>query len=231
MNRRLRVACLPFLLLLVVLALGCRTPGGGRSGGSSSQPTQTPPAVQEQVGDGPVKVYGANVYSPGQAIYKELRQQDSLMAFLACQGEPDRLEVVQHPGAPKIVLEYRRRGVLQTGTVEIEPGPYGFYTARPINPQGRLPSSAQAPSRPSRPKPPSRPSHESRPAPPREAPPREPDPPEIVEPPVIEEPADPPSIPLPNDEQLDDCPIEPWRQDCQDLCGPNASWEWCGYEG
>ena len=204
MNPRLRIGCLLLMCLLpALLGNRCATTGGGGQGRDAARAPTAPASVTEQVGEGPVKVYGASVYSPGQAIYKELRQQDSLMAFLACQGEPDRLEVVHHPGAPRIVLEYRRRGLSQTGTVEIEASPGGYYTARPINPQGRLPSSSRPASPP---KPPRRapPQHESRPAPPPPTPPApEPEPEAAPEPPV-DEPE--PQVPQPSSEQLDDCP-------------------------
>jgi hypothetical protein len=38
----------------------------------------------------------------------------------------------------------------------------------------------------------------------------------------------PPPLPEPSASQRDDCPIEPWRSDCQALCSECADWEWCG---
>jgi hypothetical protein len=180
--------------------------------------------VAEQVGEGPVAVYGASVYSPGQKIYRELRQEDSLMAFLACQGEPDRVEVVENPGAaPRILLEYSRGGLPHRGTVEIAPSPAGYYAAQPIDPKGSLGRSESKKSS----------EHQRRPAPPptppKPAPPPD-DPPSVPVPSA--EPAAPeaPAHPQPTAGQLDECPFEPWRADCRDLCGPGSDWEWCEYE-
>lgn len=67
----------------------------------------------------------------------------------------------------------------------------------------------------------------------KSAPPTPPPPPEAVEASEVAtpEPAiEPEPIALrPSPEQIDDCPIEPWREDCRELCAPGASWEWCGY--
>jgi hypothetical protein len=177
-----------------------------------------PAAVIESAGDGPLQVYGASVYSPGQEIYKQLRQEDSLMAFLACQGEPDRVEVIETPGeSPRIVLEYSRSGLRQRGTVDIAPSRGGFYAAEPIDPSGRLSSAKSEPPR--------------RRAPPKATPKPAPQPQDEPGPePAPEETAAPePSVPEPSPSQLDECPIEPWRPDCRALCGPGAAWEWCSY--
>jgi hypothetical protein len=180
-----------------------------------------PSAVAGQVGEGPVSVYGASVYSPGQEIYKQLRQEDSLMAFLACQGEPDRLEVLENPGAaPRIILEYTRPG-LRRGTVEIAPSAAGYYAARPIDPSGSLKSTARKPAKPAaKPKPAPKPKAAPTPAPTDE--------PETQ----ADEPEPTPSTPAgpqPSAAERDECPIEPWRDDCRALCTPGATWEWCSY--
>jgi hypothetical protein len=188
--------------------------------------------VASHVGDGPLAVFGASVYSPGQEIYKQLRQEDSLMAFLACQGEPDRLEVLENPGAaPRILLEYSRSGVAKRGTVEIAPSAAGYYAAQPIDPNGSLKSvPKRAPKRGDpaakpKPAPAGRPKAAPTPSP---APAQEPEPSE--EPaasPESQRPA--PAGPQPSSTQLDECPIEPWRADCKNLCSPGATWEWCSY--
>jgi len=230
----LRVWIVAPLLIAVALAAACRS----RSGPPQDAPraarvpvATAPPAVAEQVGEGPVAVYGANVYSPGQKIYKELRQEDSLMAFLACQGEPDRVEVVENPGAaPLIRLEYSRGGLPHKGTVEIAPSPAGYYAAQPIDPNGSLKRSQSKKAKkssesPSRPAPlPKRP----KPAPPPDDPPSVDVPSEEAAEPVAAPEASP--LPEPTAGQQDECPIEPWRSDCRDLCGPGAAWEWCEYE-
>lgn len=222
----------PILAWSIAVALGCGHENGPPPApmpATSSQAAVMPPAVSSQVGEGPIAVYGANVYSPGQEIYKALRQEDSLMAFLACQGEPDRLEVRENedPGAlPRIILEYTRRTLPQHGTVEIEPTASGYYAARPIDPSGSL-SSAPA-------RRPADLTHPSKPAPtPKQTPARPPnrqlESEREPEPPPPEAPAEAPAIPEPTPAQQDECPIEPWRADCRNLCVPGASWEWCSY--
>jgi hypothetical protein len=221
---RIRVWTATLLWIALALAAGCASsnapPPAAPRPPHAPRAAAAPPTVAEQVGKKPVKVYGASVYSPGQKIFQELRQEESLMAFLACQGEPDRVEVVENPdGAPRILLEYSRGGLAQRGTVEIAPSPAGFYAAQPIDPKGSLKrGSAEQPRRP---------------APPPKQPPkdreRRPDP----RPPPVEEPAEvqaEPALPQPTSAQLEECPIEPWRSDCHDLCGPDAGWDWCQYE-
>lgn len=215
-------------LLLVAAAAGCGTtgasfpsfvPGGGETA------VTAPPTVRAQTGEGRLPVYGASLYAPGQEIYKELRQQESLMAFLDCQGEPDFVEVVAHPGAPRIYLYYTRRGLARTGTVEIYPSEAGFYAAKPIDPELRGPD-APAP----RPAPKPRPKPKPRPAP-EPAPEPEPAPaPPAPEPEPVPEPEPEPRWPEPTQQQRDDCPIEPWRRDCRELCADDAPWEWCDYQ-
>jgi hypothetical protein len=184
------------------------------------------------VGDGPLAVYGASMYSPGQEIYKSLRQEESLMAFLACQGEPDRLEVLENAGGePRVILEYTRSGIARRGTVEILPTAAGYYAAQPIDPNGSLKAPAKNPSKRgesgARPKPAAK---QKAPPPQKAAPPPKPEP-EPEEPAAAPPPPAPtPSGPKPSATQLDECPIEPWRADCKQLCSPGASWEWCSYE-
>lgn len=217
---------------LALASAGCRTPSGGISFVPTvgAREVVAPPTVAAQVGHGRLPVHGASLYAPGQEIYKELRQQESLMAFLACQGEPDFVEVVAHPGAPKIYLYYTRRGLSQTGTVEIYPSDAGFYAARPIDPKLRGP--APPPKRAPNPPPP-RPTPSVKPKPPAPEPAPEPEPPPEVEPapePETEPAPEPePRWPEPSAQQRDDCPIEPWRKDCRELCVEGAPWEWCDY--
>jgi hypothetical protein len=175
--------------------------------------TSAPAAAVEQAGEGPLPVYGASVYSPGQEIFKQLRQEDSLMAFLACQGEPDRVEVIENAGdLPRIVLEYSRAGLRQRGTVEIAPSAAGYYAAQPIDPSGRLSTRAEPPRRKA--------------PPPKSSAPK---PQRAPEPEPAAEPAPEVAVPEPTPGQLDECPIEPWRSDCRGLCAPGATWEWCSY--
>jgi len=223
----------PILAWSIALALAS---GCGHENGPPPAPSPAPsipaPALPSVVtghmGEGPIQVYGANVYSAGQEIYKALRQEDSLMAFLACQGEPDRVEVRENddPDAlPRIILEYTRRAHPNRGTVTIEPTASGYYAARPIDPSGSLKSAPE--------KRPESPAHPNKPAPkpkePQARPPsREPE--RVPEPPAPTEPPQPaPAIPQPTHAQFDECPIEPWRADCRDLCVSGASWEWCSY--
>jgi hypothetical protein len=209
------------LLAAALLAVGCASnppPPPAPAPQPAEPQASAPPAVTESAGDGPLQVYGASVYSPGQEIYKQLRQEDSLMAFLACQGEPDRVEVIESGGdAPRIVLEYSRSGLRQRGTVEIAPSPAGFYAAQPIDPSGRLSSKAAPPRRKA--PPPKSAAPRSEPAPEPEPEPEAP----------AAEPAPEPAAPEPSPSQLDECPIEPWRSDCRALCVPGAAWEWCSY--
>ncbi|HVQ24205.1 MAG TPA: hypothetical protein VMV01_03465 [Planctomycetota bacterium] len=215
------------LLAAALLAVGCASnppPAPAPAPPSAEQPrAAAPPAAAEQAGEGPLPVYGASVYSPGQEIFKQLRQEDSLMAFLACQGEPDRVEVIESPGdQPRIVLEYTRSGLRQRGTVEIAPSPGGYYAAQPIDPSGRLSTARSEPPRRKAP-PPKSSAPKAKPA----ATPRAEPAPEPEEP--AAETAPEPAVPEPDPSQLDECPIEPWRSDCRSLCVPGASWEWCSY--
>jgi hypothetical protein len=227
----------PILAWSIALALGCGHENGPPPAPMAPAPspvTVMPPAVTSHVGEGPIAVYGANVYSPGQEIYKALRQEDSLMAFLACQGEPDRLEVRENddPGAlPRIILEYTRRTLPQHGTVEIAPTASGYYAAHPIDPSGSLKSrpakpSAESPTHPHKPAPKPKPAPD-RPPSREQEPEREPEPPPPEAPAEASQPRR--AIPEPTPAQLDECPIEPWRADCRNLCVPGASWEWCSY--
>jgi hypothetical protein len=210
----------PVLAWSIAFALGCSHEQGPPPAPppSAAAPQPTPPsAVAEQVGGGPVAVYGASVYSPGQEIYKALRQEDSLMAFLACQGEPDRLEVLENPGAaPRIILEYSRAGLARHGTVEIAPSAAGYYAAQPIDPSGVL--KAAAPKKRSEPA--------TKPSPAAKSKPRPATAPAQPEPPAAETRPEP-ARPQPTPTQLDTCPIEPWRADCRAACVPGATWEWC----
>lgn len=196
--------------------------------GSPNLSEEGMPTIAEQLGEGRTQVFGASVYSPGQKIYKELRQQDSLMAFLACQGEPDRVEVLpgEDGSAPRILLEYRRKGLRQTGTVTIEESPDGFYAARPIDPKG-LSGRRTPPPPQKKPAPKPAPKPESLPPSPLTPPPPAPSPQESG---AVSDEA-PEAPPLPTQDQLDECPIEYWRDDCRELCIPDAPWEWCAYEG
>jgi hypothetical protein len=188
--------------------------------------------LSSHLGKGPITVFGANVYSPGQEIYKALRQEDSLMAFLACQGEPDRVEVRENesPGAaPMIFLEYTRRSVSH-GTVEIEPTRSGYYAASPIDPSGRLGSTPVKP--PEKPKSDSKGDRSKQTEKERET--RPPTPPEPEDegttPPTPSTLPPTPAAPQPTPKQSDECPIEPWRADCRSLCAGGATWEWCKYK-
>jgi len=188
---------------------------------AAPEPRATAPsAVPDLIGQGPIRVYGASVYAPGQEIYKQLRQEDSLMAFLACQGEPDRLEVLENPdGAPRIILEYTRPG-LRRGTVEVAPSQAGYYAARPLDPNGSLKGPGRKPTPPAaKPKPAVKPKAAT------PSPAEEPET-EAAEPEPI---PSTPAGPLPSAAERDECPIEPWRDDCRALCTPGATWEWCSY--
>jgi hypothetical protein len=221
----------PILAWSIALASGCGHENGPPPAPSPAPSIQTPAlpsAVTAHIGEGPIQVYGANVYSAGQEIYKALRQEDSLMAFLACQGEPDRVEVRENedPDAlPRIILEYTRR---TRGTVTIEPTASGYYAARPIDPSGSLKSAPKKGSEPpAHPNKPARKPKETQVPPPSREPERAPEPPAPQAP--TEPPQAAPAIREPTPAQLDECPIEPWRADCRDLCVPGAGWEWCSY--
>jgi hypothetical protein len=96
-------------------------------------------------GKGKIKVYGASLYSDGQRIFKKLRQQDTLNAFLVCQGEPDFVEIAPG-GADRITLTYSRRSAHEPGTVQIVRSTKGYYVAQPIKPpKGRQPAPKPPP--------------------------------------------------------------------------------------
>jgi hypothetical protein len=233
MKRRPLVSILACSIGLAALATGCGTDNGPPPQPADEKPpapvASLPKTVTEHLGKGPMPVYGANVYSSGQEIYKALRQEDSLMAFLTCQGEPDRVEVRENetPGAPPLIfLEYNRRAVAR-GTVEIEPTASGYYAAHPLDPSGSLKGPAKPPEHPFQPPPKS-----NKPSTPREpeSRPREPEPTrEAVPSPGPPAPPSKPEAPQPTAKQADECPIEPWRADCRSLCAGGATWEWCSY--
>ena len=211
---------------------------GIMGGGSEPIPVEAPSAIEEAQGEGRKPVFREkNLNATGHRVYKALRQQETLNAFLECQGEPDYVEVKPGQGdnAPVVVLTYTRRSAPQRGTVNVTPSPAGYYVASPIKP----PSATTA-------KPPTTvPSDEPKqvkkppPAPPPPVPPTEPEPeaeaeaeaPEIAEPEAEER--EPEVVeergPQPSEAQLEDCPIEDWRRDCEDLCVEGATWEWCSY--
>jgi len=199
--------------------------------------------ILASAGGGDVPVHGASLYSAGQKIFRELRQEETLNAFLDCRGEPDLVRVA--PGARKVTLTYRRAGIERKGTVDITWSAHGYWVAGPLKPleqPGRAPSPA--PVAPPRGAPAPAPHHAPAPSPgvaPEEpAPGGEPtteapetpeaETPEAETPQAPEEvPAPEPTGPQPTEAQRYECPIEPWRRDCKALCVEGATWEWCEY--
>jgi hypothetical protein len=179
-----------------------------------SPPVEAPSTIDAERGEGRLRVHGENdLNAPGHRVFRALRQEETLNAFLVCQGDPDYVEVKPAPEgqAPEIELTYSRRGLPQRGTVKIQWSESGYYVALPIKPE------------------------ETPPAPPAPHPP--PPPPGCPTEPWRRECRDlcTESAPwewcsrLPTEEQLRRCPTEPWSRDCEDLCMENAPWEWCRY--
>jgi hypothetical protein len=235
---RLRLLALALTLAGLCGAASC---GGIPIVGPAAEEPGVPPAQEVEgsqilanAGGGDLPVHGASLYSAGQKIFRELRQEETLNAFLDCRGEPDLVRVA--PEARKVTLTYRRAGIERRGTVDITWSAHGYWVAGPLKPL-ELPGAAPTPVAPQKaspapaPRPAPAPSPEAAPEAPAPAGEPVPETPEAPEtpPPPEEMPAPEPTGPQPTDAQRHECPIEPWRSDCKQLCVEGAAWEWCEY--
>ncbi len=184
-----------------------------------------------------LKVHGADPATAGQVVWRSLRDQDNLRAFLASHGEPDTLEIRGGRFAQKtIILYYTRRSAGPPHSIRLDPGRNGFIprAPEPIAKQGSQASGASA-----RPRPRSEGANERPPTRAPESPARtiEPAPARSVEPGAAPTPAgvgwhEPQAPPTGHHggataDQRVNCPIDPTRWDCRALCSPGADYDWC----
>src|SRR5262245_759231 len=77
-----------------------------------------------------LKVHGQGPATVGQVVWRALRNEDSLRAFLARQGEPDALEIqggaLSRFSQKTIILYYTRRGVGAPHSIRLEPAREGY---------------------------------------------------------------------------------------------------------
>ncbi len=192
-----------------------------------------------------LKVHGADRATAGQLVWRSLKEQESLRAFLASHGEPDTLEIRGGRFAQKtIILYYTRRSAGPPYSIRLDPGRNRFVPRAPerIEKQGSQASGARARPHPrsegsrgrqSTPAPES-PARTIEPAPRRSGGPR---PARSVEPAPAATPAgaeshEPQARPTGHHggataDQRVNCPIDPTRWDCRALCSPGADYDWC----
>jgi hypothetical protein len=184
----------PQLVILAILA-------GAFSGCMYLRPAVAPHPWDNYGNAGPLRVHGAPRATAGQVVFRALKRQPRLAAFLADQGEPDTLEVVGARWAPKrIILTYRRRGAGGPRRIVLEPTSEGYIARAPeplTVPRSRAAAAAKPPAAAR--------STKARPS-------RCPECPAPVEPTVS---------------QKLECPIDPVRDDCRALCVAGGVHEWC----
>ena len=179
------------MLVLAVLVGGC----------ASVRPTVQPGSWDRHPDSGPLRVYGAELTSPGQEVFQSLLRQPSLEAVLSREGVPDTLEVVGSRYKPKqILLTYTRRGAGPPRRIVLDAGDKGFVA--------RAPEPCATPT----------------PAPRRVRAPAQPR--KTREPAAVRE-NEPSAERTPTARQQLECPIDGARADCKALCKPGASYEWC----
>jgi len=167
-----------------------------------------------------LRVHGQDPATDGQKVWRALREEDSLRAFLARQGEPDSLEILGGTmstfSQKTIILYYTRRGMGPPHSIRLEPAKDG-YVPRSSEPLTVPPTSDRGTSGGRRGRAPdvddSAPMGASHGADAdTEAPPARPG--------TVRRKAA-------TAEQRVTCPVDPTRPDCQALCASDATLEWC----
>lgn len=156
------------------------------------------PKPWDKFADGPpMQVYGSDPGSDGKAIFAALKDEPDVGPFLAREGEPDTLQIVGGRFDAKQVI------LMYTRRGAGSPRRVVLYpTADGLIPRAPEPLAIETPT-PTR----------TRPA--RRRSPR----PQAM--------ATPAAMPVPSAVQRLECPIDPSRPDCQALCVPGATFEWC----
>ena len=171
-------------------------------GCASVRPVVKPGPWDRHADSGPLEVFGADRTSPGQQVFQALLREPSLQPLLKREGEPDTLEVVGSRWKPKqIVLNYTRRGAGRPRRIVLDSGGDGFVARAPEPVATPTPAArrGRGPAKSGK--------KAGAPAAIRENEPRE--------------------VPSPTAQQQLECPIDATRSDCQALCRPGASYEWC----
>jgi len=189
---------------------------------SSGSPMGTSKVWDAYAGE-KLKVHGQDPATAGQKVWRALREEDSLRAFLARQGEPDAIEILggtmSRFSQKTIILYYTRRGMGPPHSIRLEPAKDG-YTPRSSEPLTMPPTSERGTGGGRRGHGPDvdngapmgapRGANEDTEAPP--APPAHPG--------TVRRQAA-------TAEQRVTCPVDPTRPDCQALCASDATLEWC----
>ena len=221
------------------------------AGCSATRPLTSPQPWDKHGGE-VLPVRGASPGSPGQVIYRTLRDDPSLRRTLDRQGEPDTLEVQGGRLSPKtIILRYTRPSIGTPQVIVLAPSGDGFVVRGPV---------AIGPSHAVR-----RRASRGRPSVPPETGAGTSEPVEREENGAVREDGhrrnggaardgdgarDGGAVrasdrvpdagdgggsverrsrsPQPSAEQALGCPIDPSRPDCQAFCTPGADHEWCG---
>jgi hypothetical protein len=199
---------------------------------TASPPSSSGPLYESYVGRGEVPVYGVSTDDPGPRIFIEIVRVPRLSAFLRQQGVPDFLEVTRaDTGETRIELTYQREANPPSRRVVVESveGQLTAYAPTRLDgsplfaprPDGHARPDA-APGRRQTPQPERVPATQT-PAP--GVPDEETGSETVVPMPALEPP--PPDVPLATELQILECPIDPERPDCVELCVPGSPYEWC----
>ncbi|HEY2386052.1 MAG TPA: hypothetical protein VGK30_03755 [Candidatus Binatia bacterium] len=200
--------------MLLVLALGIAACQGGGSPMGKSKPWDAYAGEK-------LRVHGQDPATAGQKVWRALREEDSLRAFLARQGEPDSLEVLggtmSRFSDKTIVLYYTRRSMGPPHSIRLEPSKDG-YTPRGSEPLAAPPTSDRGTGGGGRRGRASDMDSESPVGAPHGA---------VDEDTEAPPPARAPRRKAATAEQRVTCPVDPTRADCQALCASDATLEWC----
>jgi len=172
------------------------------AGCASVRPVVRPGPWDRHADSGPLKVFGADPTSPGQQVFQALLREPALEALLEREGQPDTLEVVGSRWKPKqITLTYTRKGAGRPRRIVLDSGNDGFVARAPEPVATPTPAArrGRGPAKSGK--------KAGAPAAVRESEPRE--------------------VSGPTAQQQLECPIDATRSDCQALCRPGASYEWC----
>ena len=170
-----------------------------------------------------LKVHGQDPATAGQVVWRALRDENSLRAFLARQGEPDSLEIqggrFSKFSQKTIILYYTRRGMGSPHSIRLEPSKDG-YIPRASEPLSAQPTSDKASGTSGR-------SYKSESGSTMDAPRGAGDAGDTEAPPAGDARPAPVRRKAATAEQRVTCPVDPTRPDCQALCAGDATQEWC----
>jgi hypothetical protein len=169
-----------------------------------------------------LKVHGQDPATAGQVVWRALKDEGSLRAFLARQGEPDSLEIQggRFSGFSQktIILYYTRRGMGPPHSIRLEPAKDG-YVPRASEPLSAPPTADKGPSPTGR--------RKFDDGSTMDAPRGPADAGDTEAPPASDARPAPVRRKAATAEQRVTCPVDPTRPDCQALCASDATQEWC----